>query len=197
MIKWTKFRVFPWTLRVTFTSLRPTAVPLVETCIISRVKVGLSNLTPSNPTLVTTFSLEYQNRSFPYLLTPFPSILSCDCSHFNDVWSGLTLHNSENQNLFDFTTSRPKETLKQGPKVPLFPCPPFFTHLLLITAGWGPFSLVFPAVFTCTLPTRRCFSGVSYLFLSKLSSPDLLVESHYQKCWTSTFLLPWQKLPCT
>lgn len=127
MIEQPKFKVFPWTLRGTFTSLRPAAVPLMESCIISGVNIGLSNLTPSNPTLVITFSLENQTRSLCYLLTPFPSNLSCDYSQFNGVWSGLPLHNSENQNLFDLTTSRSKEAMKQEPKVPLFPCPPFFS----------------------------------------------------------------------
>lgn len=40
---------------------------------------------------------------------------------------GLPLYSSENQKLFDLTTSRLKEIMKQGPKVPPSPCPPFFS----------------------------------------------------------------------
>lgn len=71
MMEWPKFMVSLWTLCCMFTSPSPTTIPLVESCTISRAKVGLANLTSSNPTLVITFSLANQNRRICYLLTFF------------------------------------------------------------------------------------------------------------------------------
>lgn len=84
MMEWPKFKASPWTLCCMFPSPSPAAIPLLESCTISRAKVGLANLPSSNPTLVITFSLANQNRRICYLLTPF---LSCSHSHFNDVFS--------------------------------------------------------------------------------------------------------------
>lgn len=81
---WICSRVSPWTLCCMFPSPSPAAIPLLESCTISRAKVGLANLPSSNPTLVITFFLANQNRRICYLLTPF---LSCSHSHFNDVFS--------------------------------------------------------------------------------------------------------------
>lgn len=87
MMECPELKVSPWDLCCMFTSLSPAAIPLEESCTISRAKVGLANLTSPNPTLVINFSLANQNRRICYLLTPFVPILSCNHSHFNDVFS--------------------------------------------------------------------------------------------------------------
>lgn len=133
VMEWLKFLVFSWNLHGMFISPSPPGVRLVESCTICRVKVGLHNWeTSSDPILEINFLRQIKTEALVIFL-PFcpasyraiaPTVMMFDLR-------GLPLY-YENQKLFDLTTSRPRETMKQRPKF-LFLSPSPSAPALIIT----------------------------------------------------------------
>lgn len=117
--------VFAWNLQGMFISASPTGAPLVESYNICRVRVGLYNQeTSSDPTLVINFLQQIKTEALVIFLPLCPAsyrAIAPTVMMFD--LRGLPLYYSENQKLFDLTTSRPRETMKQRPKF-LFLSPP-------------------------------------------------------------------------